>query len=124
MRSNPMPGITDQTLEQLMPDRTDPGRLEQLVMTPDQFDQVVSRALPALLDRATACTKRFLRETGQWSDDMAHEKFVLRWEPRSRKVGPWPADAMRSLAGPCFSWTPWSPKSIASRNRFSTILTS
>jgi hypothetical protein len=63
-----------------MPDRAATlGRLEEVVSTADDFDRVVSQALPILLDRATSYTKRFLRETGQWSDDMAHEKFVLRW---------------------------------------------
>jgi len=55
------------------------GRLEQVVLTAEEFDRVVSHALPILLDRAATYTKRFLRETGQWSDDVAHEKFVLRW---------------------------------------------
>jgi hypothetical protein len=54
-------------------------RLDRVVMTAEEFDRVVSQALPELLDRATNYTKRFLRETGQWSDDVAHEKFVLRW---------------------------------------------
>jgi hypothetical protein len=63
-----------------MPDRAASlGRLDEVVSAPDEFDRVVSQALPILLDRATGYTKRFLRETGQWSDDMAHEKFVLRW---------------------------------------------
>ena len=55
------------------------SRLEEVVSTSDEFDQVVSRALPVLLDRATGYTKRFLRETGQWNDDIEHEKFALRW---------------------------------------------
>ncbi|HKQ36195.1 MAG TPA: hypothetical protein VJT11_12890 [Nitrospiraceae bacterium] len=58
---------------------TTPGRLEEVVSTAEEFDRVVSQTLPILLDRATAYTKRFLRETGQWNDDIAHEKFVLRW---------------------------------------------
>lgn len=63
-----------------MPNRvTALGRLEDVVSTADEFDRVVSQALPLLLDRAVGYTKRFLRETGQWSDDVAHEKFVLRW---------------------------------------------
>ncbi len=63
-----------------MPNRvTTPGRLEDVVSTADEFDRAVSQALPLLLDRAVGYTKRFLRETGQWSDDVAHEKFVLRW---------------------------------------------
>jgi hypothetical protein len=66
--------------EQAMPDRTAAlGRLGEVVSTAEEFDLVVSEALPMLLDRATSYTKRFLRETGQWSDDVAHEKFVLRW---------------------------------------------
>lgn len=55
------------------------GRLEEVVTTAEEFDRVVSQSLPLLLDRAAGYTKRFLRETGQWSDDVAHEKFVLRW---------------------------------------------
>lgn len=55
------------------------GRLDQVVGTEQEFDAVVSEAQPFLLDRATAATKRFLRETGQWNDDVAHEKLVLRW---------------------------------------------
>ncbi len=62
------------------PDRgADASRLDRVVSTPEEFDELVSRALPMLLDRATSYTKRFLRETGQWNDDIAHEKFVLRW---------------------------------------------
>lgn len=66
-------------------DHTVPGhptaisRLEEVVSTAEEFDRAVSQALPLLLDRAAGYTKRFLRETGQWSDDVAHEKFVLRW---------------------------------------------
>ena len=54
-------------------------RLDQIVSTADEFDRTVSRALPFLLDRAVGYIKEFLRETGQWKDDVAHEKFVLRW---------------------------------------------
>lgn len=57
----------------------DIGRLEDVVSTAEDFDRVVSQALPLLLDRAAGYTKRFLRETGQWSEDVAHEKFILRW---------------------------------------------
>ncbi len=55
------------------------SRLEEVVATSDEFDQVVAQALPILLDRAAGYTKRFLRETGQWNDDIEHEKFALRW---------------------------------------------
>jgi len=66
--------------DRAIPDRiTALGRLEEVVSTAEDFDRVVSQSLPLLLDRAAGYTKRFLRETGQWSDDVAHEKFVLRW---------------------------------------------
>ena len=66
--------------EEAMSDRSaGVGGLEQVVSTPEEFDRVVSQALPILLDRASGCTRRFLRETGQWNDGTAHEKFVLRW---------------------------------------------
>lgn len=66
--------------DRAMPDRmTSAGRLEEVVSTAEDFDRVVLQSLPLLLDRAAGYTKRFLRETGQWSDDVAHEKFVLRW---------------------------------------------
>jgi len=68
------------TRDPVMPECTTPlGRLEEVVSTAEEFDRVVSQSLPILLDRATGYTKRFLRETGQWSDDIAHEKFILRW---------------------------------------------
>lgn len=66
--------------DRTMPDRaTTVGHLEEVVSTAEEFDRVASQALPLLLDRATNSTKRFLRETGQWCDDVAHEKFALRW---------------------------------------------
>ncbi len=68
------------TRDPVMPEsETTLGRLEKVVSTPEEFDRVVSQALPILLDRATGYTKKFLRDTGQWNDDIAHEKFVLRW---------------------------------------------
>ena len=66
--------------DQMMSDRTATMiRLDEVVSTAEEFDRLVSQALPVFLDRATNSTKRFLRETGQWADDVAHEKFVLRW---------------------------------------------
>lgn len=55
------------------------SRLSRLVSTAEEFDRVTAQALPELLDRATAQTRRFLREAGQWQEDVAHEKLALRW---------------------------------------------
>ncbi len=54
-------------------------KLSTLVTTVEEFEWLTSEALPDLLDRATGHTRRFLRETGQWVDDIAHEKLALRW---------------------------------------------
>jgi hypothetical protein len=50
-----------------------------MVNTTEEFDRLCSEALPELLDRAAMQTKRFLRETGRWTDDISHEKLALRW---------------------------------------------
>lgn len=50
-----------------------------LVATAEEYDQFVATMLPDILDRATAQARRCFRETGQWVDDLAHEKLVLRW---------------------------------------------
>lgn len=54
-------------------------RLNTLVTTGEEFDRLAAEALPELLERATGQTKRFLRETGHWAEDIAHEKLALRW---------------------------------------------
>ncbi|MCC6139684.1 MAG: hypothetical protein IT389_03610 [Nitrospira sp.] len=55
------------------------ARIEDVAATAEDFDRIVSQSLPLLLDRTVGYIKRFLRDTGQWSEDVAHEKFVLRW---------------------------------------------
>ena len=50
-----------------------------LVTTGEEFDRLMARALPELLDCATAHIRRFLRETGRWADDISHEKLAIRW---------------------------------------------
>ncbi len=60
-------------------DRDVAGRLSGIVASAEEFDLFVAEAMPELLDRATGHTKRFLKETGQWENDIAHEKLALRW---------------------------------------------
>jgi len=50
-----------------------------LVTTGEEFDRLMARALPELLDCATAHIRKFLRETGRWADDISHEKLAIRW---------------------------------------------
>lgn len=51
----------------------------RIVSSEAEFDSYVAELLPLLLDRATAQTKRFFRETGQWQNDIVHEKLAQRW---------------------------------------------
>lgn len=53
--------------------------LGAVVTTVEEFDRFTNDALPELLDRAAAHTRKFLKETGQWADDVSHEKLALRW---------------------------------------------
>lgn len=55
------------------------SKLSNLIATVEEFDQVIRESLPELLERATLHTKRFLKETGQWENDVTHEKLALRW---------------------------------------------
>jgi hypothetical protein len=50
-----------------------------IAQTVEEFDRLTAQELPALLERATSHTRRFLRESGQWADDISHEKLALRW---------------------------------------------
>ena len=54
-------------------------KLSTLVSTVEEFDRLTVEALPELLERATGHARRFLRDTGQWTDDISHEKLALRW---------------------------------------------
>lgn len=55
------------------------AELMTVVATAEEFDHQMAGALPDLLDRAASHTRRFLKETGQWVDDVEHEKLALRW---------------------------------------------
>src|SRR2546427_12978031 len=49
-----------------------------LVRTGEEFDRLMARALPELLDFATAHIRKFLREKGGWGGDIRHEKIAIR----------------------------------------------
>jgi hypothetical protein len=53
--------------------------IAMVAATPEEFDRLTAQSLADLLERATSHTRRFLRETGQWTDDISHEKLALRW---------------------------------------------
>lgn len=55
------------------------SRLGAVVTTAEEFDRFANDALPELLDRAAAHTRKFLKDTGQWTEDVGHEKLALRW---------------------------------------------
>lgn len=51
----------------------------RVVLSESDFDEYVAELSPLLLEYATAQTRRFLRETGQWESDVAHDKLAQRW---------------------------------------------
>jgi hypothetical protein len=51
----------------------------RIVSNEVEFDQFVAELLPDLLDHATTLTRRFLRETGRWENQVVHEKLARRW---------------------------------------------
>jgi hypothetical protein len=55
------------------------SRFSTVVATAEEFERFTNDALSELLDHAAAHTKKFLKETGQWTDDVGHEKLALRW---------------------------------------------
>ena len=61
------------------------GKLNALVKTVEEFDQLTAEYLSVLLEHAVGHTRRFLRETGQWMDDVGHEKLAVRVAYEDRK---------------------------------------
>lgn len=59
--------------------RSSSEKVATVVTTVEDFDRLAAQAFPDMLERATGHTRRFLRETGQWTDDISHEKLALRW---------------------------------------------
>lgn len=53
--------------------------LQQVVSAIDEYERLMHVALPELLHHATTHTRRFLRQVGQWKDDVGHEKLASRW---------------------------------------------
>lgn len=54
------------------------SKLNALVKTAEEFDQRTAEYLSVLLEHAVGQTRRFLRETGQWTDDVGHERLAVR----------------------------------------------
>lgn len=55
------------------------NNLTCLVTTVSQFDRLMTDSLSELMTRASGHVRRFLKDTGQWSDDVVHEKLATRW---------------------------------------------
>src|SRR5438105_14324781 len=74
-----MPGCCPSWSQPVPESRSSAEMADLLVTTVEDFDRMAAQTQPDLLERATSHTRRFLRETGQWSDDISHEKLALRW---------------------------------------------
>lgn len=51
----------------------------RIVFSEEEFDRYIAESFPQLLNRATMQTRSFLRETGQWENDIVHNKMAQRW---------------------------------------------
>ena len=51
---------------------------DTIVKTDQDYDRFVEVSMPLLLARASAYTKRLLKETNCWSDNVSHEKLAIR----------------------------------------------
>ncbi len=74
-----MPGYCPSRSQPVPEARSSAEMAALVVTTVEDFDRMAAQTQPDLLERATSHTRRFLRETGQWSDDISHEKLALRW---------------------------------------------
>jgi hypothetical protein len=55
------------------------GSISALTATEQDFDQLTTDRFSDFLERATGQTRQFLRETGNWTGDIGHEKLARRW---------------------------------------------
>jgi hypothetical protein len=49
-----------------------------VVYSPDEFEQFVPANFSHLLERSSGVIRRILQDMGQWSDNTAHEKLLIR----------------------------------------------
>ncbi|GJL62653.1 MAG: hypothetical protein NPIRA04_13070 [Nitrospirales bacterium] len=49
-----------------------------MIQTPEEFKLCVPAHFPHFLERSSKLIRRILQDMGQWSDNMAHEKLLLR----------------------------------------------
>lgn len=54
-------------------------QIYQIVTSAAELEEYAAQLLPQLLERATTHTKRFLRETGHWENNVVHDKLAQRW---------------------------------------------
>ena len=51
---------------------------DTVVSTEQEYDRFVEASMPLLLGRASAYTKKLLKETNNWADNVSHEKLAMR----------------------------------------------
>ncbi len=51
---------------------------DTIVSTTEEYERFVESAMPMLLDRASSYTKKILKETNSWTENVSHEKLALR----------------------------------------------
>ena len=51
---------------------------DTIIETNEEYDRFVEVAMPMLLSRASGYTKKILKETNSWTENVSHEKLALR----------------------------------------------
>ncbi len=49
-----------------------------IINTEEEYDQFIRASMPMLLERASTYSKKILRETDDWTENVSHEKLALR----------------------------------------------
>ncbi|MBA3965483.1 MAG: hypothetical protein H0X47_06875 [Nitrospirales bacterium] len=49
-----------------------------MITNPEEFQECLPANIPCFLERSSGLIRRILQDTGQWADNTAHEKLVLR----------------------------------------------
>ncbi|WP_447968147.1 hypothetical protein [Nitrospira sp. M1] len=55
-----------------------PAPTDAIINTEEEYDQFVETSMSMLLERASNYSKKILKETNEWTENVSHEKLVLR----------------------------------------------
>ncbi|GJL61995.1 MAG: hypothetical protein NPIRA04_06490 [Nitrospirales bacterium] len=57
---------------------TQNSAIDVIINSEEEYDQFLKDSMPMLLERASTYSKKILKETNEWSENVSHEKLALR----------------------------------------------